>query len=45
MDDATRTSEITLVNCTYGPDKTLITQANLTDLLGDGAAGATVSNN
>jgi len=41
--DATRTSEITLVNCTY--NGTPITSANLTSLLGTGAAGATVVNN
>ena len=41
--DATLTSEITLVNCTY--DGTLITQDNLTTLLGTDAAGATVVNN
>ena len=39
--DATRTSEITLVNCTY--NGTPITAANLTSLLGDDAAGATVN--
>ncbi len=39
--DATRTSEITLVNCTY--NGTPITAANLTSLLGAGAAGATVN--
>ena len=41
--DATRTSDITLVNCTY--NGTLITQSNLTSLLGDDAANATVNNN
>lgn len=39
--DATRTSEITLVNCTY--NGTPITAANLISLLGADAAGATVN--
>lgn len=39
--DATRTSEITLVNCTY--NGTPITAANLSSLLGANAAGATVN--
>jgi hypothetical protein len=39
--DATKTSEITLVNCTY--NGTPITAANLISLLGADAAGATVN--